>query len=39
VFGFSKLDVMFGLKRPEAVRLPYVSYAKVGHAAVTRPIG
>ena len=30
VFGFSKLDVMFGLKQPEAVRLPYARYAKPG---------
>ncbi|RAZ87563.1 NAD(P)/FAD-dependent oxidoreductase [Mesorhizobium hawassense] len=28
IFGFSKLDVMFGLKAPEAVRLPYKNYAK-----------
>jgi sulfide:quinone oxidoreductase len=30
VFGFSKLDVMFGLQEPEAVRLPYSAYAKPG---------
>ena len=38
VFGFSKLDVMFGLKRPEAVRLPYVSYAKPGVRMLKRTI-
>ena len=30
VFGFSKLDVMFGRKAPEEVRLPYRSIAKPG---------
>ena len=30
IFGFSKLDVMFGHKAPEAVRLPYSAYAKPG---------
>jgi len=30
VFGFSKLDVMFGRKQPEAVRLPYSEVAKPG---------
>lgn len=30
VFGFSKLDVMFGRKTPEAVRLPYRTIAKPG---------
>ena len=30
IFGFSKLDVMFGHKTPEAVRLPYSAYAKPG---------
>jgi sulfide:quinone oxidoreductase len=29
-FGFSKLDVMFGRKAPEAVRLPYSSIVKPG---------
>ena len=29
-FGFSKLDVMFGLARSEAVRLPYKKFAKPG---------
>jgi sulfide:quinone oxidoreductase len=30
VFGYSKLDVMFGRKTPEAVRIPYRSIAKPG---------
>jgi sulfide:quinone oxidoreductase len=30
VFGFSKLDVMFGRKEAEAVRLPYSDFAKPG---------
>jgi sulfide:quinone oxidoreductase len=30
VFGFSKLDVMFGHATPEAVRLPYSAFAKPG---------
>src|SRR3954453_19571630 len=30
VFGFSKLDVMFGRTTPEAVRLPYADLAKPG---------
>lgn len=30
IFGYSKLDVMFGRERPEAVRLPYASIAKPG---------
>ena len=30
VFGFSKLDVMFGQQTPEAVRLPYRDFAKPG---------
>jgi sulfide:quinone oxidoreductase len=30
VFGFSKLDVMFGRTTPEAVRLPYAELAKPG---------
>ena len=32
VFGFSKLDVMFGRTTPEAVRLPYRDIAKPGRA-------
>jgi len=30
VFGFSKLDVMFGHTTPDAVRLPYKDFAKPG---------
>ena len=30
VFGYSKLDVMFGRTTPEAVRLPYREFAKPG---------
>lgn len=30
VFGFSKLDVMFGRATPQAVQLPYSDFAKVG---------
>jgi sulfide:quinone oxidoreductase len=30
VFGFSKLDVMFGMAEPAAVRLPYRAIAKPG---------
>jgi len=30
VFGFSKLDVMFGRERPEAVRMPYGGIDKAG---------
>jgi sulfide:quinone oxidoreductase len=30
VFGFSKLDVMFGRTTPDAVRLPYRDFAKPG---------
>jgi len=30
VFGYSKLDLMFGRKAPEAVRLPYRDFAKPG---------
>jgi len=38
VFGFSKLDVMFGHKQPEAVRLPYSAYAKPGVRLLRRTI-
>ncbi|MEI9405280.1 FAD/NAD(P)-binding oxidoreductase [Mesorhizobium argentiipisi] len=38
VFGFSKLDVMFGLKAAEAVRLPYNRYAKPGVKLLRRTI-
>src|SRR4051794_825996 len=30
VFGFSKLDLMFGIEQPEAVRIPYTDFAKPG---------
>ena len=30
VFGFSKLDIMFGHAEPQAVRLPYANFAKSG---------
>jgi sulfide:quinone oxidoreductase len=30
IFGFSKLDVMFGRKTAAAVRMPYADYAKPG---------
>ena len=30
VFGYSKLDVMFGRETPDAVRLPYRDFAKPG---------
>lgn len=30
VFGFSKLDVMFGIKEPESVKLPYAEFVKPG---------
>ena len=30
VFGYSKLDVMFGRETPEAVRLPYRGFSKPG---------
>src|SRR5436190_22350298 len=29
-FGFSKLDVMFGLTTPDSVRLPYKKFVKPG---------
>ncbi|TPJ36221.1 FAD/NAD(P)-binding oxidoreductase [Mesorhizobium sp. B2-8-3] len=38
IFGFSKLGVMFGLKQPEAVRLPYASFAKPGVRMLKRTI-
>ena len=38
VFGFSKLDVMFGHREPEAVRLPYSHYAKPGVRLLKRTI-
>jgi len=30
VFGYAKLDVMFGRKAPDAIRLPYRDFAKPG---------
>ena len=30
VFGYSKLDVMFGLADPAAIRIPYAGFAKPG---------
>jgi sulfide:quinone oxidoreductase len=38
VFGFSKLDVMFGHREPEAVRLSYSRYAKPGVRLLKRTI-
>ena len=38
VFGFSKLDVMFGHATPESVRLPYRSIAKPGVRLVQETI-
>jgi sulfide:quinone oxidoreductase len=38
VFGFSKLDVMFGRTSPEAVRLPYREIAKPGVRVVKETI-
>ncbi len=38
VFGFAKLDVLFGLKTPESVRLPYIKYAKPGVKLLKRTI-
>lgn len=38
VFGFSKLDVMFGRTSPEAVRLPYRNIAKPGVRVVRETI-
>src|SRR4029077_3845897 len=30
VFGFSKLDILFGHTEPQAVRLPYANFVKAG---------
>jgi sulfide:quinone oxidoreductase len=38
IFGFSKLDVMFGHQTPEAVRLPYSAYAKPGVRLLKRKV-
>jgi sulfide:quinone oxidoreductase len=38
MFGFSKLDVMFGLAEAQATRLPYVKFAKPGVRVVQQTI-
>jgi sulfide:quinone oxidoreductase len=38
IFGFSKLDVMFGLAEAHATRLPYVKFAKPGVRLVQQTI-
>jgi sulfide:quinone oxidoreductase len=38
VFGFSKLDVMFGRERPDAVRMPYSRFDKPGVRLVRETI-
>jgi sulfide:quinone oxidoreductase len=38
VFGYSKLDVLFGRSTPEAVRLPYRDFAKPGVRFVNETI-
>jgi sulfide:quinone oxidoreductase len=38
IFGYSKLDVMFGHAEPNAVRLPYSAYAKPGVRLLKRTI-
>ena len=38
IFGYSKLDVMFGHKAPEAVRLPYSAYVKPGVRLLKRNV-
>src|SRR4249920_3104049 len=38
VFGFSKLDVMFGHAGAQAVRLPYAKFAKAGVQIIQRTI-
>lgn len=38
IFGFSKLDVMFGHAEPSAVRLPYSAYAKPGVRLLKRTV-
>jgi sulfide:quinone oxidoreductase len=38
IFGFSKLDVMFGHAEPAAVRLPYAAYAKPGVTLLKRTV-
>ena len=38
VFGFSKLDVMFGHAKPQAVRLAYANFAKPGVQLIQQTI-
>ncbi len=38
VFGFSKLDIMFGHQQLDAVRMPYAAYAKPGVTLLKRSI-
>lgn len=38
VFGFSKLDIMFGHQPLDAVRMPYAAYAKPGVTLLKRSI-
>src|SRR5215207_7082796 len=38
MFGFSKLDVMFGHARADSVRLPYSNYAKPGIRLVRQTV-
>jgi sulfide:quinone oxidoreductase len=38
IFGFAKLDVMFGRKTAEAVRLPYSGFAKAGVALLRETV-
>lgn len=38
VFGFSKLDVMFGRQTPEAIRMPYSQYTRPGVTFVNEHI-
>jgi sulfide:quinone oxidoreductase len=38
VFGFSKLDIMFGQAEPQAVRLPYANFAKLGVQLIQQTI-
>ena len=38
VFGYSKLDVMFGRATPDSVRLPYSAIAKPGVRFVNPPV-
>ncbi|WP_296744724.1 FAD-dependent oxidoreductase [Mesorhizobium sp.] len=38
IFGFSKLDVMFGLKKPDGVRMPYSRFAKPGVRLLKRTV-